>query len=353
MAELEQGKELDPEVVRAKLKSWFQSKNPRAQELSVSPFKMAGNGLSNQTYFVDLEWQENGKKKLERLVIRWVPKASFNLYYKYDMREQYLLMKHLAKTSVPVPITRWLVEDESVIGSTFYIVDRVEGWTPGEIPSYRDEGPIHDGTPEYRTKIWWKAVDMMARINTLDWEKAGLSFLGVPRTGTTEPIDNEIAFYEKLSRMDGEPHPIVQATTNWLKQNKFVPKYVSLVWGDPRMGNLVYRNDEVVAVLDWELARIGNPESDLAWFLYLEGLLGQGHPLEGLPSEKETVKHYEQVTNRKVENLFYYDILSTWRFAVIAVRMEGALRSKGYFPPDAPIDLAINSREKLKELLNL
>lgn len=353
MSAVEKGKELDPEVVRAKLKSWFQSKHPRAQELSVSPFKMAGNGLSNQTYFVDLEWQENGKKKLERLVIRWIPKASFTLYYKYDMREQYLLMKHLAKTDVPVPKTRWLVEDESVIGSTFYIVDRVEGWAPGEYPHYRDEGPIHDGTPEYRMKIWWKAVDMMARINTLDWEKAGLGFLGVPRAGTTESVDNLIAYYDRLSSMDGEPHPIVQATTNWLKKNKFVPKHLSLVWGDPRICNLIYRSDELAAVLDWEHARIGDPESDLAWFLFAEGLAGQYHPLEGLPGDKETIKRYEKMTNRKVENLFYYDILSTWRFAIIAVRMEGTLRSKGYYPPDTPIDLASNSRDKLKELLKL
>ncbi len=353
MLEVEQGKELDPEVVRAKLKKWFQGNNPLAQELSIAPFRMAGNGLSNQTYFVDLDWHENGKKKQERLVIRWVPKASFTLYYKYDMKEQYLMLKHLAKSGIPVPKTRWLVEDDSVIGSKFYLVDRVEGWVPGEMPSYRMEGPIHDGTPEYRTKIWWKAVDMMARINTLGWEKAGLSLLGVPKAGTTEPIDNEIAFYEKLSKLDGEPHPIIQASANWLKKNRFVPKHVSLVWGDPRMGNLVFHKDEIVAVLDWELSRIGDPESDLAWFLYLEGMLGGGQPFDGIPSDEMTIKHYEQVTNRKVENFFYYDVLSTWRFAIIAIRMEAALKAKGYFPPDEPINLAGNSCERLQQLLKL
>jgi aminoglycoside phosphotransferase (APT) family kinase protein len=354
MPELEMGKELDPEVVRAKLKVWFQSKMPRARELSVPPFKMAGNGLSNQTYFLDVEWQEAGEKKSERMVIRWAPRSPYRLFHKYDMKEQFLLMKHLGNTDVPVPKARWLEEDESAIGSAFYIVDRIEGWIPGENPSYRVAGPIYEGTPEYRAMMWWKAVDMVAKINTLDWEKAGLGFLGVPRADTTEPIDHEIAFYEKMSMMDGKPHPILQATTDWLKKNRFVPKHVSLLWGDPKLCNLVYRNDEIIAVLDWELARLGDPESDLAWFLYLEGLIRKSNPpLEGLPNDDETVKHYEQVTHRKVENLFYYDILSTWRFAIMASRMEVPLRAKGYFKPDEPIDLARNSREKLKTLLAL
>jgi aminoglycoside phosphotransferase (APT) family kinase protein len=354
MSEVEMGKELDPEVVRAKLKVWFQSKMPRARELSISPFKMAGNGLSNQTYFLDVEWQEGGKSKFERMVIRWAPKSPYRLYYKYDMKEQFLLMKHLESTDVPVPRARWLEEDESAIGSTFYIVDRVEGWVPSESPPYRVSGPIFEGTPEYRAMIWWEAVDMMARINTLDWEKAGLGFLGVPRAGTTEPLDHEIAFYEKLSMMGGEPHPILKATTDWLKKNRFVPKHISLLWGDPRIGNIVYRNDEIAAVLDWELARLGDPESDLAWFLYTENIISKSSPpLEGLPNDDEVVKHYEQVTHRKVENLFYHDIMATWRFAIIVSRAELSLKAKGYSKPGVAIDRVRDSREKLKALLNL
>ena len=346
-------KELDLQTIQARLKGWFESNVPQASELSLSPLQKPGTGLSNETFLFDLQWREAGESKREKLVIRWRP-LRFVLFPKYDMKEQFLIMKHLENTGVPVPKARWLEEDASVIGTPFYIVDRIEGWIPEENPPYHVAGPLCEAAPEYRAEIWWKAVDTMAKINTVDCQRADLGFLGVPKGGT-DPIDQHIAYYHKMLLMnEGAPPPLLEATMDWLKKNSFAPKHVSLCWGDARLGNLIYRDDKVVGVLDWEMALLGDPESDLAWFLHLDWILcgaSEGTRLEGLAGREETVEYYQRVTNRKVENLFYHDVFATWRTAVIFARLETILKAIGYLPPDADMNRA--NFERLRSLLSL
>jgi len=348
--------QLDLESIEAGLKRWFERKIPHAHTLSLSPLKTPDMGASNETFSFDLRWQEAGERKLEKLVVRWAP-MRFQLYPKYDMKEQFLLMKRLENTGVPAPKARWLVEDESVIGRPFFIMDRIEGWIPGDNPSYHLAGPIYEGTREYREKIWWEGVETLARINTLDWEKTGLEFLGAPKSGT-DPIDQHIAYYEKMLRMTEEaPPPFLEETLVWLKKNRFAPKHVSLCWGDARLGNLIFHNDRVVGVLDWEQSLLGDPDSDLAWFLLMDWMLCEGHlmrkseRLKGLPGIEETIAHYQRKTNREVENFFYQDVFATWRIAVIMHRAAEDFKTTGYHLSDT--DVYGPLRKRLSGLLGL
>lgn len=349
-------KQIDLDTIQDRLKTWFEKKMPQAEELSILLEKDTVGG-SNETFFLDLRYQEAGQRKIEKLVIRWPPKG-FTTLHKYDMKEQFLIFKNLGNTAVPAPAARWLEEDESVIGRPFYIVDYIEGWIPGAYPPYHITGPIYEGTPEYRAKIWWNAIDTLAKIHTLDWKRTGFDFLDVPNAGT-DPIDRQITFYEQMLRTSGETFPVIlESTMEWLKENRFAPKRVSLCWGDARLGNLIYWEDKIVGALDWEMAFLGDPESDLAWFMDLH--LNQyelvakpgGHPpLEGLPGREETIEYYQQVTNTKVENYFYHDVFAIWRLAVISVRLQVALKAMGYPLPD--IDLNRFTFERLRNLLHL
>jgi aminoglycoside phosphotransferase (APT) family kinase protein len=337
-------KKVDLGDVQSRLKVWFDVKMPWASELSLSGLKMDTVGGSNETFFLDIRYREGGTDKLEKLILRWPP-LEYPTYPKYDMKEQFLTMKHLKNTGVPAPGARWLEEDESVIGRPFYVVDKIEGWIPNHNPPYQLVGPIHDATPEVRTKVWRHAIDVIAKINTIDWMRDGFHFLGVPKAGT-DPIDQQIAYYEKLLGGYEEPPPsILLSSMGWLKNNHVVPKHVSLCWGDARLGNLVFRKDEVVGVLDWEMACIGDSESDLAWFLNLDmnqyELLVKplGHPrLEGLPEKEETIAYYEQVTKRKVVNIHYHEVFAVWRMAVTIGKLETTLRLRGYDMPDSNLN---------------
>jgi aminoglycoside phosphotransferase (APT) family kinase protein len=349
--------ELNFQEIQARLQTWFDRKMPQADELSLLPLQRDTMGGSNETFFLDLQYREAGEIKREKLVIRWPP-VRFKTFPKYDMKEQFLILKHLEGNGVPVPKARWLEEDASIIGRPFYIMDYIEGWIPGIIPPYHVSGPIYEGTPEFRGKVWWEAVENIAKINTIDWNEAGLGFLGIPKSGTG-PIDQHIAYYERMLRMNREaPHPILESTMDWLKKNSFVPERVSLCWGDSRLGNFIFRNHEVVGVLDWEMAHLGDPDSDIAWFLHLD--LNQYHLLakpagccrpEGLPGREETIEHYQQITNRRVENFFYHDVFAIWRIAVISTRLQTNLELMGYPLPN--FDINGYNFERLRSLLSL
>jgi putative sterol carrier protein len=205
--------------------------------------------------------------------------------------------------------------------------------------------------------MWWSGVEAMARIHSLDWEGLGLSFLGVPKGGTG-PIDSQLEYYERFldwTRGD-EPQPILDAALKWLKANRYAPKKVTLCWGDSRLPNLIFRDDEVVGVLDWEMAFLGDPEADLGWWLFLDWhhSEGSGIPrLEGFPGKEETIQRYEELTGAKVENSLYHEMMAAFRFGVIMASVARSMKESGI--PTAADNMGTNNpcTQRLATLLDL
>jgi aminoglycoside phosphotransferase (APT) family kinase protein len=172
----------------------------------------------------------------------------------------------------------------------------------------------------------------------------------------TDVILRHIAYYDEMIEMTEDETPaFILDCRAWLEANAIVPRRVALCWGDARLGNMLLDGTEVRAVLDWELARLGDPETDLGWFLLMDWAVSEGHfvaPAErlgGLPSTRETVAHYERATGRRVENLFYHDVFATWRFAVIMHRGNAIFKATGYHQAD--VDVYGNLAHRLERLL--
>jgi aminoglycoside phosphotransferase (APT) family kinase protein len=345
---------LDLETIRNRLEGWFAGKLPQAEAVRLSSLEMPGMGASNETFLCDVQWKEGAQTALEKIVVRWSP-MRFPLYPRYDMAEQFRLLQRLQGTAVPVPRVRWLEEDASVIGQPFFVMDQIEGWVPRDTPSYHAEGPLREGSTEYRARVWWNAVDTLAAIHTVDWRERGLAFLGEPGDGA-DPILRHITYYQEMIEMTERQAPaFILDCMAWLEENAVVPDHVSLCWGDSRLGNLILGEDEVRAVLDWELARLGDPETDLGWFLLMDWAVSEGHlvapaaRLAGLPSTEDTVAHYERATGRKVKHSFYHDVFATWRFAVIMHRGDTILKATGYHHSD--VDVYGNLARRLERFL--
>ena len=181
--------------------------------------------------------------------------------------------------------------------------------------------------------MWWSGVETLARIHTLDWEGLGLSFLGVPKEAIGA-LDQQLDYYERFlgwARGDAS-QPILEAALRWLRENRYPPQRVALCWGDSRLPNLIYRDDEVVGVLDWEMAFLGDPEADLAWWLFLDWHHSDGNGvrrLEGFPAREETIRRYEELTGWKTENLFYQEVMAAFRFGVIMVSLFSNMGQAG------------------------
>jgi aminoglycoside phosphotransferase (APT) family kinase protein/putative sterol carrier protein len=338
------------------LTRWLSARIPGGEDVRLSPLRQPGAGVSNETFLFQASWREAGGERSEELVLRLGPR-DFLVFPEYDLAGQARVMQALAGTGVPVPVVRWLETDESVLGRPFYVMGEIEGEIPSEMPPYHAVGFCREATPERRARLWRNGVETIAGIHALDWDGLGLSFLGVPEADTG-PLDRQLDYYESFldwARGD-QPQPILRAALQWLRQNRFVPSRVTLCWGDSRLVNLIYRDDEVVGVLDWEMAFLGDPVADLAWWIFFDWhhSEGLGIPrLEGFPGLEETVGIYEDASGHEVENLFYHDVMAAFRFGVIMVRVAEKLKMSG--STMATADLGTNNActRRLASLLDL
>jgi len=349
-------RDLDYADMEARLIRWLQGKMPDTREVTVSGLKKGPSGLSNETYYLDVAWQDKDGPKMRPMVLRRQPKDVV-LFPDYDLEKQYRIMEKLANTDVPVPRVYWIEHDIGILGSPFYLMSKIEGQIAPDVPSYHISGLFYNATPERRRKLCLSSLEVAARIHLIDWERHGFDFLGVPPPGTTEAIDRELDYYENfLEWAREEPQPILQAGLDYLKKNKFTPKRTALCWGDCRFGNMIFGgNDEVVGVLDWEMAYLGNPEADMGWFIFLDWQMSEayGMPrLDGFPSYEEIVSHWENFTGFKAENILYHEILAAFKLGVITVKLTKSMKANN---APVPEDLDTNnaSTQRIAALLEL
>lgn len=319
---------VDIKQARRPLQSWFSARLPSVQHLEVSELTTPGAGVSNETYFVTITYRFNGKIVSEDLVIRWPPDG-FLVFPKasYDMTHQFNILKCLELSQIPSPGVFGLEEDPTIIGKPFFVMHKVPGWIPSDFPPYHQAGPLFEMSLEEQERIWWAGLETVVAIHELDLKSSGLSLLGVP-TGTGF-IDAQIKLYDAVLAQNSDPVPdMLVKTRQWLLNNRFEPHVQSLCWGDARLGNMIFEGSNVIAALDWEMAVIGDPIADLAWYLHVDWASSEGRPtaptprLSGLPGKNETIAKYEVLTGQTVSNFDYYDVLAAYRLAVIYTRIE-------------------------------
>jgi aminoglycoside phosphotransferase (APT) family kinase protein len=239
----------------------------------------------------------------------------------------------------------WLeMDDLSVAGAPFYVMGRVDGRVPADRPPYTTDGWLKALAPEAQARIWWGGIESMAKIHNLDWRALGFGFVDKPELGRTG-LAQQMAFYERYLHWAarGKPQPIAEAAWDWLKRNQPDDEPDSLVWGDARIGNIIFAPDgtEPLAVLDWEMVTHGNGEQDLAWAIFLDRhhSEGMGLPkLPGFPSDDETIARYEALTGRPVRHQKFYTIFAGFRFAVIMCRIAQQMVHYGVMPADSKFE---------------
>jgi aminoglycoside phosphotransferase (APT) family kinase protein len=256
-----------------------------------------------------------------------------------------------------------------VLGRAFYVMDRIAGEVPSEVPPYHAAGVFATATPEVREAMWWSGIETLARVHAVDWragqeegrgkkEGAGLSVLGVPPEGLPA-VRPQLEYYERMlewAEEEGEPQTVLWAAQRWLRENVCESRRVALCWGDSRLPNVIYRDGRIVGVLDWEMAFLGDPEADLAWWLFMDWFASGGYGvarLEGMPGREETVARYEELTGRPVRNLFYNEVFAGMRFGVIMVRVAAMMRARGMPLPSPDFGSNNPATRKVAEMLGL
>jgi aminoglycoside phosphotransferase (APT) family kinase protein len=285
-------------------------------ELSVSQFK---GGQSNPTY----KLSAGGKD----YVLRRKPPGSL-LASAHAVEREYRVMTALAATDVPVPRTYCLCEDESVIGTPFYIMDCVNGrvlWDP-ELP---------DLSPGERTAIFEDMNRVIAALHSVDYAAIGLESFG--RAGNY--FERQISRWSKQYRAsETEKIEAMERLIKWLPENIPEGDDTAIVHGDFRLDNLMLHPTEprIIAMLDWELSTLGHPLADfanhcMAWHLphTVRGLADTDVTSLGIPTESEHIKAYCLRTNKQVnpDHWDFYMAYNIFRLAGIAQGILGRVKS--------------------------
>ena len=316
----------DSEATRKKLESWFSARRgtvTRIPELTIPE----ASGMSNVTLLFDIEWQEGDTVYREPCVGRLQPEISRPVFPSYDLTLQYEVMDSIGRNSdIPVPELHGLETDTSVLGVQFYIMKRVDGRIPTDMPPYNMDGwMMHETTDEQQASLWKSAVDTLGRYHRLDYKELG--FQGLEQPGKT-PLQQQLDYWQGYLgwAMEGEGHAIGQRALDWLQANQPSDEPTVLCWGDSRLGNIIFDpiEDKVATVLDWEMAVLGNPVQDIAWFNYMDATFaeGLGMPrLTGLPSYPDTVKQWQTASGYTARDYDYYLIFAGMRYGLILSRI--------------------------------
>jgi aminoglycoside phosphotransferase (APT) family kinase protein len=342
-----QPQERNIEETRQALAAWLAGKMPSAGDIEIKSLGgPEATGFSSDTLMFDFAWSEDGKRREEAVVVRLEP-SGYQVFPEYDITLQYKCMDVLRGVGVPAPRMFWLEEDSGPLGKPFYVMERLEGQIPPDRPPYHMDGWMLDISEADRRKIWMTGLDAMAKVHNCDWEKLGFGFLDQPRYGKTG-LDQQLNFYKEFLAwaMDGEPHPICERAIAWLEEKRPADEPTRLCWGDARIGNMIFRDYECIAVIDWEMATLGNPVQDLAWYIYLDRHHGEGIGVErlaGLPDRKETIARWESQTglSAPADLVEYYEIFAGLRFAVIMVRVANQMKYYEQLPEDS--DFHVNN----------
>jgi aminoglycoside phosphotransferase (APT) family kinase protein len=348
----------DLELTRKRLIDWLSTRLEDASDLRMSELSGPGaTGFSSDTLMFDLAWKQGTRERREELVIRLEP-SGFRLFPTYDLGQQFRVLQGLQGTDIPVPRVYWQEEDASVLGTPFFIMAKVDGSVPADSPSYHVDGWVTELEPDGRAAVWWSGLEVLASIHKLDWRALGFDFLDDP-SGETTPLGRQLDFYRGYFEWaaQGKSYPTIEAGLEWLQKNRPPePQPMAFCWGDSRLGNMIFRDKRCVAVLDWEMMTLGNPDQDIAWWLFFDRWHCEPAEVErlpGFPSREETVERYQEWSGHEVQHLEYYEAFGAMRFSVIWLRVVQLLGELGLLPEEADLDVNNGTTRILADLLDL
>ncbi len=285
-------------------------------EIHASPI---GEGHSNITYLIE--------RGAAEVVLRRPPRPPLPPSA-HDVLREARLLGALAPTPARVPEVLAVCADPETIGAPFYVMERVTGDViVSSVPDALD-------TPTERRRIGEQLIDSLVEIHGVDWRAAGLEGFGKP----TGYLERQLRRFTGLWELNKTREiPAVESVGRWLGENlpdPIPPAQATIVHGDFRLGNTLFASEtpaHLAAVLDWEMATIGDPLADIGYLCMMwseagdptDGLrehLGKVTRAEGFPTRAELIARYEEQSGRSMRDARWYTTLALWKSVVF---MEG------------------------------
>jgi aminoglycoside phosphotransferase (APT) family kinase protein len=227
----------------------------------------------------------------------------------------------LRDTDVPHPRLLGACDDPSVIGACFYVMEFVDGWSPIATGA-RWPAPF-DTDLAARRGLAFELVDAIAKLARVDWRANGLEGFGRPDGFHERQVDRWLAH---LAAFRFREIPGIEEAAAWLRAHRPRSYRPGILHGDYQFANVMFRHGapaRLAAIVDWEMATIGDPRLDLGWVL-----MGWPNPDEpagtlgyvdytGMPTREELTERYARASGLPVDEVDYFVVLARFKIAIV------------------------------------
>ncbi|MDZ7884649.1 MAG: phosphotransferase family protein [Mycobacterium sp.] len=322
----------DTDALPEQLSQWLATVLPEraAPQITVEN-GVDANGMSSETILLTARWGDDE----QRLVARVAPTATdVPVFSSYRLDHQFELMRLVGElTEVPVPRVRWIDTTGEVLGTPFFLMDRVDGEVPPDVMPYTFGGNwFADAAPERRRELQDSTVEVLAKLHAIPDAAQRFAFLAEVDPPGDTPLRRHFGWLKQWYEFavpDIGRSPLVDRALGWLEEH--FPTEVAasppvLTWGDSRVGNVLYADFRPVAVLDWEMATVGPRELDVSWIIFAHMVFQELAGLAGLPGlpdvlrEEDVRATYERLTGETLGDLHWFYIYSAVIWCCVFMR---------------------------------
>jgi aminoglycoside phosphotransferase (APT) family kinase protein len=279
-----------------RLEKALQSNAKSLRVQSIDSIERLTSGLSSQSYLVEAITADGPATWVMRV------EPEFGVIPPYDITREYRLLEDVGRAGLPVPRMLHLGEDASVVGGRFLLMSFIEG----EI--YRSKDPRIEGDPDLCSSVQEQFVDMLARVHATEQQT-----LPIYASGPDAARAQVAVCRGRMKRTELIPSPVLRHALDLLEREAPEAQRIGLLHGDYRLPNLMWHEGRISAILDWELAFVGDPLSDLAF----TQTVGMGP----CSVEGPLADHYSRITGIEVhpKKIIYYKLLEMVKSTIIGL----------------------------------
>ena len=328
----------DPATVRARLEEWLAGVLPPGSDPEVTLHAgIQTNGMSSETVLLGITTTEDGARATKEYVARVAPAAEdLPVFPSYRLQDQYDAIRLAGELAgIPVPPVGLIEPTGAVLGTPFFLMDRLDGAVPPDVMPYTfGDNWLFDAAPDQQAALQRNTVEVLAKLHGIPGAAERFAFLDPAVTGHEGPtplarnVAKIRAWYDyAIDAAEGSPRsPLIERGLAWLEANLPAEGDPVLIWGDSRIGNVMYRDFAPVAVLDWEMATLGPREMDLAWLVFAHAVFQEIATMLGLPGMPDfltaegVVATYQELTGVEVGDLAWHQVLAAVIWGIVFLR---------------------------------
>ncbi len=293
--------------IAALLRAWL----PAARDVRVTRTERVFGGNARRAWACEATWTDAGGENISEPMIMLSRVEGSQVEAEPD--GEFGVLSGLSRASVRAPRALALDRDGSIVGAPSVLLERVPGSTDAV-------AFLRSGDVEQSRRLTLDLARAAAELHTADWRALGLDVPLAAGPAERTPLAQVERWESSFLASRLEPHPILVSLFGWLADNLPEPARISVVHGDLRPGNFLYQDGTVTALLDWEMAHLGDPVEDLAW-----AYRDLWSPQRFVPLQEFT-RAYESFGGPPVapRSLRFYRIFSEVKFATISLRAARA-----------------------------